>query len=92
MDEKTPAPTVTRRPKGAASRARVAHVAPERTGWTCGATTGGMRPRARPGAFTSAPVCPDCPDKPRPYACEGMLSVGQTTYPKQPGHRVHRDM
>jgi hypothetical protein len=33
-------------------------------------------------AFTSAPVCPDCPDKSRPYACEGMLSAGQTTYPK----------
>jgi len=30
-------------------------------------------------AFTSAPVCPDCPDKSRPYACEGVLSAGQTT-------------
>jgi hypothetical protein len=36
----------------------------------------------RPGAFTSVAVCPDCPDKPRPYACEGMLSVGQTAWPK----------
>ena len=43
-------------------------------------------------ALTSAPVCPDCPDKLHPYACEGMLSAGQTTYPKTPGHRVHRDI
>jgi hypothetical protein len=84
--EKHPRPVLPRAVSTVATnRAHVAHVAPGWTGWTCGATAAGTRPRARPGAFTSAPVCPDCPDKPRPYACEGMLSVGQTTWPGTTG-------
>lgn len=83
MDEKTPAPrAVTRRPNGGHQpRPRGPRCAGEDWVDVC-EDHWRRQARGAPGcvAFTSAPVCPDCPDKPCPYACEGMLSVGQTTY------------